>query len=535
MRFHDLLGLVLTGCLIAACDGGGGTGGGGGSGGQPACSTPEDCPAPTADCEVATCEAGACGIAAAPDGTPATAQTPGDCKKAVCQSGAPTPENDDADVPDEAGDCTVDACDAGSPATTPEPLGTPCTADAGKVCDATGQCVGCNSTADCEDTAAPACDAAAHLCVALSCMDADKNGDETDVDCGGSCAPCDDAEACLLPADCKSGVCTAGVCQAPTCEDAVKNGAETGADCGGGQCPPCGPDEGCDTNEDCVGAECSGPGGTCTPNCQDQAKNNAETDIDCGGGACPQCAVDQGCLQDTDCAGEAFCDAATGACALKKDLGLACAGANECLSTRCVDAVCCNATCGFFCQSCNLPGTAGTCTPMAAGTDPEDECAGNGGSDVCNGGLTCGKGPGAPCGAGSECGSGHCVEGLCCDTACSGACQSCLAAKTGGTDGACAGLPAGTDPENECPGSITCSGMGACSPKLANGVACALSGECQSGFCVDGVCCTSTCANACRACDNAGFLGTCTFIAAGTDPDNECAGAATCNGSGACN
>ena len=36
-----------------------------------------------------------------------------------------------------------------------------------------------------------------------------KNGDETDVDCGGKSAPaCDDMKACLVKDDCKSGVCS---------------------------------------------------------------------------------------------------------------------------------------------------------------------------------------------------------------------------------------------------------------------------------------------------------------------------------------
>ena len=47
-----------------------------------------------------------------------------------------------------------------------------------------------------------------------SCFDGIKNGDETSVDCGGSCPEC------------------------PTCDDGIKNGDETGIDCGG-SCEPC--------------------------------------------------------------------------------------------------------------------------------------------------------------------------------------------------------------------------------------------------------------------------------------------------------
>jgi hypothetical protein len=44
------------------------------------------------------------------------------------------------------------------------------------------------------------------------CGDAAKNGDETDVDCGGSCAPCVPRAACLVDADCTNGTCAVGVC-----------------------------------------------------------------------------------------------------------------------------------------------------------------------------------------------------------------------------------------------------------------------------------------------------------------------------------
>ncbi|HZS37827.1 MAG TPA: hypothetical protein VFF06_13410 [Polyangia bacterium] len=75
---------------------------------------------------------------------------------------------------------------------------------------------------------------------APSCTDLMRNGDETDVDCGGSCSPCAVDKSCLVGADCATGVCsTQHVCLAPTCMDGVQNGTETGVDCGG-DCPPCG-------------------------------------------------------------------------------------------------------------------------------------------------------------------------------------------------------------------------------------------------------------------------------------------------------
>jgi len=48
---------------------------------------------------------------------------------------------------------------------------------------------------------------------------------------------------------------------------------------------------------------------------------------------------------------------------------------------------------------------------------------------------------GMPCAKGSDCASSFCVDGLCCDTACGGGvssdCQSCIGARTGGSNGTC--------------------------------------------------------------------------------------------------
>src|SRR5204863_357501 len=78
------------------------------------------------------------------------------------------------------------------------------------------------------------------ICQAPSCNDTVKNGTETDVDGGGSCGPakkCGNGKACGVAGDCQSGVCSGGVCPAPSCNDMVKNGTETDVDCGG-SCAP---------------------------------------------------------------------------------------------------------------------------------------------------------------------------------------------------------------------------------------------------------------------------------------------------------
>jgi len=43
---------------------------------------------------------------------------------------------------------------------------------------------------------------------AVSCTDDLRNGDETDVDCGGSCLSCEGGGSCLQNSDCASGACS---------------------------------------------------------------------------------------------------------------------------------------------------------------------------------------------------------------------------------------------------------------------------------------------------------------------------------------
>ncbi len=70
---------------------------------------------------------------------------------------------------------------------------------------------------------------------------------------------------CTLPADCASGVCTAGVCQAPSNHDGVQNGTETDVDCGGGaptNAAPCANERKCVAHSDCASQGCAYTG-TC--------------------------------------------------------------------------------------------------------------------------------------------------------------------------------------------------------------------------------------------------------------------------------
>ncbi len=95
------------------------------------------------------------------------------------------------------------------------------------------------------------------------CVDGVLSGDESDVDCGGSCTACQTGDACGGASDCASGVCSGGVCQAPSCADGVQNGGESDVDCGGAtSCARCPNGDACSAGTDCVGSSCVL--GTCT-------------------------------------------------------------------------------------------------------------------------------------------------------------------------------------------------------------------------------------------------------------------------------
>jgi hypothetical protein len=67
---------------------------------------------------------------------------------------------------------------------------------------------------------------------------------------------------------------------------------------------------------------------------------------------------------------------------------------------------------------------------------------------------------GTGCTDNSMCTSGYCVDGVCCNGPCTGTCQACSAALTGGIDGVCVNVIDNTDPHDDCPG-FTCMN-GAC-------------------------------------------------------------------------
>ena len=134
----------------------------------------------------------------------------------------------------------------------------------------------------------------------MGCTSGAKEGDETDVDCGGSCAACDPGRGCLKAKDCASGFCTNKVCDAPSCSDGVKNGKEADLDCGGGDCPGCDVGKACGDGADCKSTTCTN--GACAPSpCTNGKQDGMETDVDCGGPMCTKCGDEKMCGDGSDC------------------------------------------------------------------------------------------------------------------------------------------------------------------------------------------------------------------------------------------
>lgn len=94
-----------------------------------------------------------------------------------------------------------------------------------------------------------------------TCFDRVLDGDETDIDCGGSCLACPGEATCSDGGDCQSGSCELGRCAAPSCSDGLRSGFESDVDCSGG-CALCAAGKTCSFDDDCASDDC-GEGGIC--------------------------------------------------------------------------------------------------------------------------------------------------------------------------------------------------------------------------------------------------------------------------------
>ena len=221
--------------------------------------------------------------------------------------------------------------------------------------------------------------------------------------------------------------------------------------------------------------------------------------------------------------------------------GQTCTTNPQCASGFCVDGVCCNNKCDGVCARCDLAGKVGECSPIPTGSDPDNECPTDSESTCGRTGFCSGSGSCSLYPAGTQCQSRTCSIGTqtnakFCDG--TGTCQtptpataSCFPFICNSSASACF---ATCTADAQCASGYGCAPGGVC--RKVGGSACGGDGECASGFCADGVCCEGRCGGLCEKCSQPGRLGFCDPIAAGQDPDNECAAAdvSTCGLTGVC-
>ena len=216
-----------------------------------------------------------------------------------------------------------------------------------------------------------------------------------------------------------------------------------------------------------------------------------------------------------ECGADAYCDG-DGACIPKGDVGAACSNPIQCKSGICPEGTrtCCEAGCSGPCEACTQDGTctladentmcasasceagqaqgpgmcdgsgeckasvATSCAPYVCDSDGVaclNSCSAGGdasciASHYCNGAVCTPKKPnGDPCTGNGECMLGRCVENVCCDSPCQGACESCLGTLTGDFDnGQCRPITEWTDPDPNCQPGFVCDGNRACVPRLSS-------------------------------------------------------------------
>ena len=119
---------------------------------------------------------------------------------------------------------------------------------------------GCKVATDCQSSV---CDtgAATPVCMAPTCTDTVKNGAETDVDCGGTCTTkCANSKGCQAHTDCTSTYCSPAMfCdnEPGHCTTKSKDGDESDVDCGGSCKAKCALGKACNNPDDCTSKSCT--------------------------------------------------------------------------------------------------------------------------------------------------------------------------------------------------------------------------------------------------------------------------------------
>ncbi|NUQ71957.1 MAG: protein kinase [Polyangiaceae bacterium] len=229
---------------------------------------------------------------------------------------------------------------------------------------------------------------------------------------------------------------------------------------------------------DAAGPVSSSPVYVGPPSCSDRIRNNTETDVDCGG-QCPPCSVQQACRAASDCRSFVCASGTCRACGRPEDCprGMACrAGACVWVSSAS------DAGPSEPARDASSDTSMDASTDASVSTEQLEDAGPSSGS----------KKNGEKCAVMNECQSGFCIDGVCCNSACTGTCVACNLRTF---IGMCAEIPFGYDPDKEC-GLKVCDGDGACGDRKINGKRCKTGRECKSGFCSKGICCNTECRGA---------------------------------------
>ncbi len=235
--------------------------------------------------------------------------------------------------------------------------------------------------------------------------------------------------------------------------------------------------------------------------CDGSGSCSSPTLTGCAGYICDEAGVAcrTNCTNDSHCQSGAFCEA--NQCKSKLGAGASCGRPGACQSGFCTDNKCCTTACTDLCETC--ADTPGTCTPLDGVYD-----------GICSGELICKQGDckaleGAYCNANTDCAHGNCVDNVCCDSPCTGACKQCRT-------GTCSDEQAGTT-DAACAEGKACNGNAPGDCSTINGRACAVGSDCVSGICDNNICCGVACLGECQTCSLDGS--TCVDVTGG-DPDN---------------
>ncbi|MGE0322972.1 MAG: hypothetical protein AB7S68_11750 [Polyangiaceae bacterium] len=200
--------------------------------------------------------------------------------------------------------------------------------------------------------------------------------------------------------------------------------------------------------------------------------------------ACKDGACYGECVKDTtECAGKKFRSCGADFMWTETDCPLVCDSTNGCVGSCLPDTYQCNGA--TVLEKCSAQGqyqTDQVCAHECAVVGGTAKCVDcTNGDSLCPAGCSyandtdCPKGNGVTCGGNGECGSGFCVDGVCCNTSCTGSCMEC---NLPGKLGTCSSISFTDDVDNCGSCGAACSGNHV--TRACSGGQCV--GACDSGY-----------------------------------------------------